>query len=162
MEFSRQEYWSRLPFPHLGELPDPETELTSPESSALAGIFFTPVQPGKLRYTNRRLHFTCIRFSNYKYTLLNMQPFKNIPVCFRQMSGQVSRGSAGEDQADERAGVARLSWQVRLNHHHHQHQLVLTFLHSSSLGKSHIFHLSAVWPPLSRQSHIWHFPWGSL
>ena len=28
----------------------------------------------------------------------------------RQMSGQVSRGSAGEYQADERAGVARLSW----------------------------------------------------
>ena len=27
----------------------------------------------------------------------------------RQMSGQVSRGSAGEYQADEQAGVARLS-----------------------------------------------------
>ena len=24
MEFSRQEYWSGLPFPTLGELPDPE------------------------------------------------------------------------------------------------------------------------------------------
>ena len=30
----------------------------------------------------------------------------------RQMSGQVSRGSAGEYQADERAGVPRLSWRV--------------------------------------------------
>src|SRR5574337_1253935 len=28
------------------------------------------------------------------------------------MSRQVSRGSAGEHQADERAGVARLSWRV--------------------------------------------------
>src|SRR5574337_976353 len=28
------------------------------------------------------------------------------------MSGQVSRGSAGENQADEPAGVARLSWRV--------------------------------------------------
>ena len=28
------------------------------------------------------------------------------------MSGQVSRGSAGEYQADERAGVGRLSWRV--------------------------------------------------
>ena len=27
-----------------------------------------------------------------------------------QMSGQVSRGSAGEYQADEQAGVTRLSW----------------------------------------------------
>ena len=30
----------------------------------------------------------------------------------RLRSGQVSRGSAGEYQADERAGVARLSWRV--------------------------------------------------
>ena len=30
----------------------------------------------------------------------------------RQMSRQVSRGSAGEDQADEQAGVARLRWRV--------------------------------------------------
>ena len=30
----------------------------------------------------------------------------------RQMCGEVSRGSAGEYQADERAGVARLSWRV--------------------------------------------------
>ena len=30
----------------------------------------------------------------------------------RKMSKQVSRGSAGEYQADERAGVPRLSWRV--------------------------------------------------
>ena len=30
----------------------------------------------------------------------------------RQMCRQVSRGSAGEYQADEQAGVARLSWRV--------------------------------------------------
>ena len=28
------------------------------------------------------------------------------------MNGQVSRGSAGEYQADEQAGFARLSWRV--------------------------------------------------
>ena len=33
-------------------------------------------------------------------------------ACIRLMSGQVSRGSAGEYQADERPGVARLSWRV--------------------------------------------------
>ena len=26
MEFSRQEYWSMLPFPSAGDIPDPETE----------------------------------------------------------------------------------------------------------------------------------------
>ena len=30
MESSRQEYWSRLPFPPLGDLPDPRIESTSP------------------------------------------------------------------------------------------------------------------------------------
>ena len=29
-EFSRQEYWSGLPFPSLGDLPDPEIDTRSP------------------------------------------------------------------------------------------------------------------------------------
>ena len=41
MEFSRQEYWSGLPFPTPGDLPDPETEPTSLMSPPLAGRFFT-------------------------------------------------------------------------------------------------------------------------
>ena len=45
MGVSRQEYWSGLPFPSLGDLPNPGTEPTSP---ALAGRFFTTEPPGKL------------------------------------------------------------------------------------------------------------------
>jgi len=41
MQFSRQEYWSGLPFPPPGDLPDPETEPLSFASPALAGGFFT-------------------------------------------------------------------------------------------------------------------------
>ena len=41
IEFSRQEYWSGLPFPILGDLPDPGIEAVSLESPALAGGFFT-------------------------------------------------------------------------------------------------------------------------
>ena len=44
MGFPRQEYWSFLPFPPLGDLSDPEIE---PESPALAGRFFTAEPPGK-------------------------------------------------------------------------------------------------------------------
>ena len=33
--FSRQEYWSRLPFPPRGDLPDPGIEPSSPKSPAL-------------------------------------------------------------------------------------------------------------------------------
>ena len=35
-----------------------------------------------------------------------------IKKSFKKWAGQVSRGSAGEYQADERAGVAGLSWRV--------------------------------------------------
>ena len=38
VEFSRQEYWKRLPFPFPGDLPDPRIQPVSP---TLAGRFFT-------------------------------------------------------------------------------------------------------------------------
>ena len=38
---SRQEYWSGLPCPPPGDLPNPGIESTSPASPALAGGFFT-------------------------------------------------------------------------------------------------------------------------
>ena len=41
MGFSRQKYWSGLPCPPPGDLPDPEIEPTSLTSPALAGEFFT-------------------------------------------------------------------------------------------------------------------------
>ena len=44
MEFSRQEYWSGLPFPSPGDLPDPGLESTSP---TLVGGFFTTAPSGK-------------------------------------------------------------------------------------------------------------------
>ena len=44
MGFSRQEYWSGLPFPHPGDLSDPGIESTS---CALANGFFTTELPGK-------------------------------------------------------------------------------------------------------------------
>ena len=40
MRFSRQEYWSGLPCPSPGDLPDPGMELKSLMSPALAGGFF--------------------------------------------------------------------------------------------------------------------------
>ena len=43
MGFSRQEYWSRLPFPSLGDLPNPGIE---PRSSALQAEALTSEPPG--------------------------------------------------------------------------------------------------------------------
>ena len=41
MGYSRHEYWSGLPCPPPGDLPNPEIKLTSFISPALAGGFFT-------------------------------------------------------------------------------------------------------------------------
>ena len=47
MEFSRQVYWSGLPFPPAGDLPDPGIEPIPLASPALSGGFFTTEPPGK-------------------------------------------------------------------------------------------------------------------
>ena len=48
VEFSRLEYWSWLPCPPPGDLPNPGMEPTSLVSPPLAGGFFTTGPPGKL------------------------------------------------------------------------------------------------------------------
>ena len=53
IKFSRQEYWSRLPFPSPRDLPDPGIEPTSP---ALAGGFFTTAKPGKSLWDLEKLN----------------------------------------------------------------------------------------------------------
>ena len=61
IEFSRQEYWSGLPFPLPGYLPNPgikpAIEPESLVSPALAGRFFTTVPPGKPMLYGRTLLF---------------------------------------------------------------------------------------------------------
>ena len=47
MEFSRQEYQSRSPFPIPGDLPDPGIEPISYVSPTVAGGFFTTEPPWK-------------------------------------------------------------------------------------------------------------------
>ena len=47
MGFSRQEYWSGLPFPSPGDLPDPGIE---PGSPALQADALTSEPPGKQKY----------------------------------------------------------------------------------------------------------------
>ena len=47
MEFSRQEYWSRLPFPTPGDLSNPGIKPEDPVAPAEAGGFFTTEPPGK-------------------------------------------------------------------------------------------------------------------
>ena len=55
MGFSRQEYWSGLPCPPPGDLPDPGIELESP---SLAGGFFTAEPPVKPSPCYRAPHYS--------------------------------------------------------------------------------------------------------
>ena len=45
MGFLRQKYWSGLPFPSPGDLPNPGIKSTSPVSPALAGEFVITEPP---------------------------------------------------------------------------------------------------------------------
>ena len=65
MGFSRQEYWSGLPFPSPGDLPNPGIEPVSP---ALAGRFFTTEPLGKPKEYSR----TC---ENMKFRFLPINSF---------------------------------------------------------------------------------------
>ena len=55
MEFSRQVYWSELPFPPLGNLSDPEIKLASLMSPALVGGFFTTSATWEARVNSKGL-----------------------------------------------------------------------------------------------------------
>ena len=70
MGFPRQEYWSGLPFPPPGDLPDPEME---PKSPALADGFFTTESPGKPSFKILIVNF--ILFKNFA----NISPVPPVP-----------------------------------------------------------------------------------
>ena len=59
MGFSRQEYWSGLSFPSLGDLPDPGIEPEFPVSPALAGRLFTMHHLGSPHKVNELNQMVC-------------------------------------------------------------------------------------------------------
>ena len=68
MGFSRQEYWSGLPFPSPGELPSPRIE---PGSPALQADALTSQPPGKPSFheilLNEKVKAQYSMYSNYLY-----------------------------------------------------------------------------------------------
>ena len=60
MGFSRQEYWSGLPFPLPGDLHDPGIQPRSPVAPALTSGFFAIEPPGKqYKCLVFRLNYLC-------------------------------------------------------------------------------------------------------
>ena len=66
MGLPRQEYWSGLPFPSPGDLPNPGIEPMSPVSPALASGFFT-TDPRHLLLGNLRINLINVSKSLYKF-----------------------------------------------------------------------------------------------
>ena len=60
MGFPRQEYWSGLPFPYPGDLPDPGIE---PRSSALQAVSVLIEPPGKMALVDVHMNTVDV----YKY-----------------------------------------------------------------------------------------------
>ena len=61
MGFSRQEYWSGLPFPSPGDLPNPGIEPRSPASQAEALTSEPPRNPfNEVRQTIKNITFMCL------------------------------------------------------------------------------------------------------
>ena len=72
MEFSRQEYWSGLPLPAPGDLPDLEIKLEFLASLALAGRFFTTSTNWEANFLVGRLKKEVgkTNFSNFSFNLI--------------------------------------------------------------------------------------------
>ena len=66
MGFSRQEYWSGLPCPSPGDLPNPEIEHLSLMSPALAGGFFSTSATWEALNHSLLLLLLLIRFSRVR------------------------------------------------------------------------------------------------
>ena len=71
--FSRQEYWSGLPFPPPGDLSNPRIETASPESPASARRFFTTKE-----FLPRRFFLRATWETQVLYYLLNERKCQNI------------------------------------------------------------------------------------
>ena len=77
MGFSQQEYWSGLPFPSPGDLPDPGIEPTSP---ALVSRFFSTEPLGKAKWTDRWALFSkLISWSPERHTYHGPHTLTHIP-----------------------------------------------------------------------------------
>ena len=79
MGFPRQEYWSGLPFPFPGDLPDPGVK---PMSHALAGGYFTPEPSGKPMFSFNLDKYAGEKLLKYRVgvslTLRNYNPFSKV------------------------------------------------------------------------------------
>ena len=120
MEFPRQEYWSELPWPSPGDLPNPGTE---PSFPAFAGGFFTTELPGKpmTLYTSAIIQLTeliqshnyaCSSGTPYCSTRVSQtaQMVKNLPAMWETQVWSLSGVNTLEKGMETHSSI--LSWRI--------------------------------------------------
>ena len=81
MEFSRQEYWSGLPFISPRKIPDPGIEPEFLKSPVLAGVFFTTNATWEYTHTHTHTHtHTYIHTQRHKYTHTGVYEYRHTVV----------------------------------------------------------------------------------
>ena len=85
IEFSRQEYWNGLPFPTLGDIPNPVIE---PGSPTFAGRFFTTEPPGN---SIRGMWSIAVRLSKDRYSTCLYSFFWKVPNNFLNDTTRINK-----------------------------------------------------------------------
>ena len=143
-DFPWQKYWSGLPFPSPGDLPDPGIKPTSPVSPALAGRFFTTEPPGSLLLMRtllqiyikfniwKAIHFYWLTYSKFTHNLnktfqsllynlwskYRLQAFGNILVLVIQWSEKCDiYGLQNREQLFSKQGCTLITWPFRKRLH---------------------------------------------
>ena len=83
MEFSRQQYWSRLPILSPGDFPDPGVEPGSPDSSVVKESACNVGDPGSIPGLGRSAGEGIGYPLQYSWASLVAQLVKNLPQCRR-------------------------------------------------------------------------------
>ena len=124
MGFLRLEYWSGLPVPPPGDLPNPGIEPRSPVPPALAGGFFTTELPGSFP-VNQFFASDGPKYSSFSFSISSSNEYSGL-ISFRM------------DWLDLLAVQGTLK---SLLQHHTQfksiNSLALSFLHSPALTSIH-------------------------
>ena len=82
MGFSRQEYWSGLPFLLPGDIPDPEIKAMSP---VFTGKFFTTEPPGKPSWVHTYQQIHQVGYINYILLCTSTKLKKNLINYLREL-----------------------------------------------------------------------------
>ena len=97
--FSKQEYWSELPYPSPGDLPNPGIKPTSLTSPALAGGFFTTSTTWEAQYSIYKHYFSAKLFesklqTSHRFTSKTLNKYRPLTRGFshtRTQSGLPAR-----------------------------------------------------------------------